>query len=469
MRKNIALLALENEEVEEVVVPAAVPAEEVETRVEEARAETVVDDIVEAPEAEIAEMTEIAVEMEEAEAAVDEGVETAETLGEMREQLEAAVDEGGVEPIAAEAIRIAVEHLRARVGMAKGQSGIAIEGFKSKTTRIQSTQIAIEAISDTVAKIWQAIVNAFGSAIEWIRKFFAGLFDAAKKVAGRAEKVAAAAKAKKGQVVPEGKKLEAGKLLKVLRLKNEVVAGEAFVKAYKAQQGELYQNLSELVGEAAVESLGQAAEAVLADVADEAKFEAALKKLVAALPNPVASDAKTELPKGMELKEANPLLGDRALFVAGFAEDVELADVKANLSKVKVYIGEATGTQELKDTEVAVLTAEEAEVIAVQTKGHMDSYAQLKAAVDKLGQLQKKLQGKAKDVIKAAGKDANAAKNAQIAAAAARLVISMTTTVVAQFRNYDLSLANAALNYAALSLKTLEGGKVKEGKEVVPA
>jgi len=141
MRKNIALLAMENEEVitPEVVAPEITAAVD----------DTVVDQIVESPEADMAGMQEIATEMDDIEAAMDEGEQTAEVLEQVSDKLEESIPEGGVDPIAAEAIRIAVEHLCTRVGMSKAKSSFAMEGFASKTTRIQATQIAIESIQDS--------------------------------------------------------------------------------------------------------------------------------------------------------------------------------------------------------------------------------------------------------------------------------------------------------------------------------
>jgi hypothetical protein len=135
---------------------------------------------------------------------IEEASATIGTLDDVAVQMKVTLPEGGVEPEAAEVISAAVEHMCTRLGFKKNTTKFALEGFKSKTTRVQATQIAMEGIQKWVTKIWQAIVNFFNKAVKWVKNFINKTFDAAKKLKQRA--IALKKKAEEKRSTKDGKK-----------------------------------------------------------------------------------------------------------------------------------------------------------------------------------------------------------------------------------------------------------------------
>lgn len=120
MRKNIALLALEGEEVAE---------DQENVRVE--------------PE-EIQEMAELDKDIETDQMVIEETEETAEAIGGLAEKVEEQSDEEGegISPETAEAVEVAVEHFCQRVGYSRKKISLATESFATDNRKQKSIQLA---------------------------------------------------------------------------------------------------------------------------------------------------------------------------------------------------------------------------------------------------------------------------------------------------------------------------------------
>jgi len=197
---RIAIMALEGLE-EDEAVGTDIPVEEMPEQAEPA----------------ISEVNDIEGTISDGQDGIEEADATIDTLDEMADGLEATLPEGGVAPEAAEVISTAVEHMCSRIGIRKENTRFALEGFKSKTTRVQATRIAMEGIREWAAKIWKAIVDFFNKAVKWVKDFINKTFDAANKLKKRAialKKAAEDAKStkngKKAAVKDKDGKVEAG-------------------------------------------------------------------------------------------------------------------------------------------------------------------------------------------------------------------------------------------------------------------
>ena len=135
-------------------------------------------------EADIVEATDISADVEAGTAEVEQASADAETLTRIADTAEAAEEEGGLDPVAAEIAEIAVESIYARLGVQR-QSYPALESFSGKTGRKRATQIAVEDIKETVKKIWAAVVVAFQKMVDFVKNFFAKIFDANRKLLSR--------------------------------------------------------------------------------------------------------------------------------------------------------------------------------------------------------------------------------------------------------------------------------------------
>ena len=135
-------------------------------------------------EADIVEATDISADVEAGTAEVEQASADAETLTRIADTAEAAEEEGGLDPVAAEIAEIAVESIYARLGVTRN-SYPALESFSGKTGRKRATQIAVEDIKETVKKIWAAVVVAFQKMVDFVKNFFAKIFDANRKLLSR--------------------------------------------------------------------------------------------------------------------------------------------------------------------------------------------------------------------------------------------------------------------------------------------
>jgi len=109
--------------------------------------EAIVAEIAEGPDADLAAMDDIAGDLGDAEATVEEGAESAETLEAVAAQVDEANKDGGLSAPAAEALRLCVEHITARMGMPAPKL-LAAEGFASKSTCVRFGQLASEGIKE---------------------------------------------------------------------------------------------------------------------------------------------------------------------------------------------------------------------------------------------------------------------------------------------------------------------------------
>ena len=135
-------------------------------------------------EADIVEATDISADVEAGTAEVEQAQSDADTLTRIADTAEAAEAEGGLDPVAAEIAEIAVESIYARLGVTRN-SYPALESFSGKTGRKRATQIAVEDIKETVKKIWAAVVVAFQKMVDFVKNFFAKIFDANRKLLAR--------------------------------------------------------------------------------------------------------------------------------------------------------------------------------------------------------------------------------------------------------------------------------------------
>lgn len=135
-------------------------------------------------EADLVEATDISADVEAGTTEVEQATADADTLGRIADTAEAAEDDGGLDPVAAEIAEIAVEAIYARLGVSR-TSYPALESFSGKSGRQRATRYAVEDMKETVKKIWAAVVNAFQKIIDFVKNLFSKLFDGNRKLLAR--------------------------------------------------------------------------------------------------------------------------------------------------------------------------------------------------------------------------------------------------------------------------------------------
>lgn len=113
-------------------------------------------------------------EINEVEAGVEEGMGAADQLEQVEEVVEQAAEGEGLDPVAAEAIRIAVEAICARVGANPKSvySLYATENFQSASSRKANTKYALEGLGEFLKSLWEKIKAALSSLWEKVKAFW---------------------------------------------------------------------------------------------------------------------------------------------------------------------------------------------------------------------------------------------------------------------------------------------------------
>jgi len=121
-----------------------------------------------------AEIQEEVIDANEAAEAINEGIDAADQLEEVEEVVANAAEEEGLDPVAAEAVRIAIEAICARVGAnPKVMYPLyATENFQSASSRKANTKIALEGAREFLINIWKKIKAAMQRLWKKIKEFW---------------------------------------------------------------------------------------------------------------------------------------------------------------------------------------------------------------------------------------------------------------------------------------------------------
>ena len=145
-------------------------------------------------------------ELESQETAIDEGTEAAGQLEEVEALVEQAAEEGeGLDPVAAEAVRIAVEAICARVG-ANPKSMYALyatENFQSASSRKANTRFALEGVAEFLKELWAKIKAAISSLLDKATAFWNKHFSTLNRTQKALESMKAKVSASKGRPTNE--------------------------------------------------------------------------------------------------------------------------------------------------------------------------------------------------------------------------------------------------------------------------
>ena len=173
-------------------------------------------------------------ELESQETAIDEGTQAADQLEEVEALVEQAAEEGeGLDPVAAEAIRIAVEAICARVG-ANPKSMYALyatENFQSASSRKANTRFALEGVGEFLKELWAKIKAAISSLLDKATAFWNKHFSTLNRTQKALESMKVKVSAAKGRPTNEIVALPSG-LASIFPSKVDVGAEE--IRAFGA-------------------------------------------------------------------------------------------------------------------------------------------------------------------------------------------------------------------------------------------
>lgn len=412
-------------------------------------------EFAESAESDIIEMDEAHNNLQGLDEGMDEAEETADTLGRMSDSLAEAAEDGGISEPAAEAVRVAVEHLCARIGMSNGARVMpSMESFGDRSSRVRATMEAMDGIKDRAKSIWEAIVKVFNQAVDWVKDFIRKLTDSSLKLKKRAEKIIAESGKLGGKTIKADAKVTTGSFAKQLVAGDKVPEGADFVskmEAYIKTQKEInakIKGMSDNGKNAVKDIMGAVASS---DSLNE-KIGKAAKSMLGMWTGKNSNNADLQM-DGMQLGEFELVFGNKSFYsrVPQYLETNKAdAAFEELIKNTKFTVSESAGAKEVKEAvkEVVALQKEEIKSVATAIKSHMDIYKdydkELKALEESRDSIRKGM-----DRIKNAFSE-----NDRTAARIAKTYVSALTAGASSLRGYDIKTCKAALDYCAASLKS---------------
>jgi hypothetical protein len=326
----------------------------------------------------------------------------------------------------------------------------AMESFKGKQTRLLATRIALEGIKETAQRIWAQIVEAFNKAIDWVKSFFAKLFDGAVKLKAAGEKLSKAA-GEKASATLEKDTIESAGFAEKLQVGGAAPAGDAFAAQFKS----FVDGYTAYTGDKEYQSVRSFMDNVklaFDSVTDGAKLKEKLKNLAHVITFGKKGQSSQTAPEGMEVQQLELVkIGDKQISGFAFTSAATDEQVLANIGRVKVWVEDVTGRKAVDGKNVKALTAPKAKEVADSVVKLADSLIEGKKAGAALEKMQKDTQSLALNMSKK-GAEAEGAVPPSVLASAARSAINLSTVALSQTRSYGLTTGNAALAYVSASL-----------------
>ncbi|MNM62860.1 phiKZ-like phage internal head protein [compost metagenome] len=189
-------------------------------------------------EQEIADTAESFAESEQGADDVQELGDISEGLESIMVSMEAAMQDGGLNPQAALFMQHAVQGYTRRLGLSASAITPSLESFGGQSGQAAATTISMEGVGETLKKIWLAIKNAVSKAIQAVKNFFAKIFGGVAKLKSRAD----ALEKQVSELSADGKGKMKVPNANTLRFKGKVQIGDILngLKATKKQGDETY-------------------------------------------------------------------------------------------------------------------------------------------------------------------------------------------------------------------------------------
>lgn len=396
-----------------------------------------------------AETVEDVAEVETDAAAVVDGLGATDQLEEIQEVVEAAAEEGGLDTVAAEAVRIAIAAVAARVGAKPtALTGLyAAENFQSASSRKANTAFALEGVGEFLKDLWKRIK----AALEGLYAKVAAFWDKHISALGRVKK---ALDSMKGKISASSGKLKAENYMEVApssiayvfvskkditpQVISEYISTHAAVAVEAADV-----SLSEEAGKVAEQVVEKAAKVAKntkngEEVATEnAEIDAITAKLTAVF----GSNGKT-----IQLgTEAKPLVGGQYIAYTFKSEDgrlvvdVERQEVEKSDDKVSLTFGSREQLQGILKEATAVIAN------SMKLKSQFDKrYGAVKTNLQNIG-------NKITELASAENKEAVAA--AREAMRSVQLLNTKIASLEATVSSANVRMAKGVLSYIGLCLK----------------
>lgn len=373
----------------------------------------------------------------------------AEGLSSVVESMEATMEQGGLDPIAAQFVHHAVDAYTGQLGIESERVLPGLEAFGGYSGREASTTVSIESVSEQLKKIWNAIRAAVEKAIAAVKNFFSKVFGGLDKFENRLIKIEKDLKSQSDWSVkknatfkaPSPNQLQYNGKVDVASVKQgvdslEQTTKEIYTSCISAVT-DYYSNVNVLFSSAERLSSEEAAKKELADAADKGnKTISAYTKL-----------------------QGRRLAGDKLFKIEKTQHDKESSVVAIPTMK---YTLENAGSGNFSgSTEVPVPSNSDLQAIVGSLKSFVDTIKGKKSVLDKLDNLRDKNLKAGKSLVDKAdgkgmiGKIMETRTGKQLLDAAKKEYTRPITTVT----GYGFGVARAAIGYVESAMRLYQEPK----------
>lgn len=383
---------------------------------------------------------------------IEEMEEVADGLEAIVERVEASLEAGGLSEGEASMMQLAANGYMQRLGLESVSGLPSLESFGGASDRLQGTTVSVEAIKDTIKKIWQAIKTAVQRAITAIQNFFAKIFSSVDKIVSRAESLS-------GQV--DKVSGSPGKI-KASGLNSLQVGGKHDAGAIKKGLGEFKVVGDHLFGDyvdnaaAFYEKVGGVnSDTSLVGAEEEGKVDEAVRGIEELL----VKTAKVAIEV-----ESHELSGGYVIVSSGKGEGDSSGNSQTTEMGVPKFKKKG-GSSSAESTEMDALSQADMKAILADVKGIAELVKGKKGALDKLTKARKDAVSKSEKLASAAGKEGlgKAWSQAKVSMSL-RMVNRDLGTPLTQYCSIGFSAMRAALALVDKSVKAY-GGKSEGGDE----
>ena len=360
--------------------------------------------------------------------AVETGADAGEQLGEVEELVEDAVENGeGLDPVAAEAVRISVEAICARIGANPRSvySLYATENFQSASSRKANSRIALEGVGEFLKNLYEKIKAALTNMWTKIKAFWAKHIS----TLGRVKKALEAMKAKVSS--------SSGKL------KGSAQIDEAPSSLVDAFAGTGSLNTSVITKFIATHSKATGTSKNVTD--SVTKYNAVV--------NPVAGTAAVDGSAVKEIFKEKKLGENSAPLVGGVWIEYKVEGGEDKDDAVNIVVTRETISD--KDTKRPLIMTDKGEVKTLLdgTLAVINETIKIKDNVSKLHDATTKMLNEFEKSVNKANPTGNGFKGSRAALSKAYKVNSKAGMVSGEMLNQNIRLAKAVMGYASVCLK----------------
>lgn len=295
--------------------------------------------------------------------------------------LEAATEQGGLDPVAAQFFHHAVDAHTSRVGLSSEDFLPGLESFGGDSGRQSASTVSMEGIVDTLKKIYAAVKSAVEKAIKAVTDFFAKIFGGVSKLESRIETL----KKEVADIKSSNKEVKDKAKVKVGNPNSVMFKGDVSASALSNGMANLLTVNRDIFG-------GMVTEA--ADV-----FNTIAKQTTDLIGKDDESDAEEALKEidtagGKVIEYASKLQGK---VIPGDKVFVVEAKGDSEGTSSKITFTDAKGAKSFSgDNEIDVLTVSDMEKLLTQAEGAVKSIKDSKDDIEKVG----KAREEAMDAVK---------------------------------------------------------------------